>query len=86
MTAAEIKEAFIKEEPVILKLTNVLEKRFDKINAVIYRRSQKGKLMVSVELVETVDTNMGKRQHLIVARRHNGKQILIVVRRKAFDE
>lgn len=68
MTAAEIKEAFIKEEPVILKLTNVLEKRFDKINAVIYRRSQKGKLMVSVELVETVDTNMGKRQHLIVAR------------------
>lgn len=36
--------------------------------AVIYRRSQKGKLMVSVELVETVDTNMGKRQHLIVAR------------------
>lgn len=68
MTAAEIKDAFIKEEPVILKLPNVLEKRFDKINAVIYRRSQKGKLMVSVELVETVDTNMGKRQHLIVAR------------------
>lgn len=32
------------------------------------KRSQKGKLMVSVELVETVDTNMGKRQHLIVAR------------------
>lgn len=74
MTAAEIKEAFIKEEPVILKLTNVLEKRFDKINAVIYRRSQKGKLMVSVELVETVDTNMGKRQHLIVERGGNIKK------------
>lgn len=74
MTAAEIKEAFIKEEPVILKLPNVVEKRFDKINAVIYRRSQKGKLMVSVELVETVDTNMGKRQHLIVARGGNIKK------------
>lgn len=68
MTAAEIKEAFINEEPVILKLQNVIEKRFEKINAVIYRRSQKGKLMVSVELVEVVDTDMGKRQHLIVAR------------------
>lgn len=68
MTAAEIKEAFIKEEPVILKLPNVL------INAVIYRRSQKGKIMVSVELVETVDTNMGKRQHLIVARGGNIKK------------
>ena len=45
-----------------------------KINAVIYRRSQKGKLMVSVELVETVDTNMGKRQHLIVARGGNIKK------------
>ena len=68
MTAEEIKKAFINREPVVLSLPNMIEKRFDKINAVIYRRSQKGKLMVSVELVETVDTNMGKRQHLIVAR------------------
>lgn len=30
--------------------------------------------MVSVELVETVDTNMGKRQHLIVARGGNIKK------------
>lgn len=74
MTAAEIKEAFIKEEPVILKLTNVLEKRFDKINAVIYRRSQKGRMMVSVELIDTVQTDMGKRQHLIVARGANIKK------------
>lgn len=68
MTAEEIKEAFIKEEPVILKLPNVLEKRFDKIEAVIYRRSPRGRMMVSVELIDTVQTDMGKRQHLIVAR------------------
>lgn len=74
MTAEEIKEAFINREPVVLSLPNMIEKRFDKINAVIYRRSQKGKLMVSVELVETVDTNMGKRQHLIVARGGNIKK------------
>lgn len=74
MTAAEIKEAFIKEEPVILSLPNVLEKRFDKINAVIYRRSQKGRMMVSVELIDTVQTDMGKRQHLIVARGGNIKK------------
>lgn len=72
MTAAEIKEAFIKEEPVILKLPNVLEKRFDKIEAVIYRRSPRGRMMVSVELIDTVDTEMGKRNHLIVVR---GKDI-----------
>lgn len=74
MTAAEIKEAFIKEEPVILKLPNVLEKRFDKINAVIYRRSPRGRMMVSVELIDTVQTDMGKRQHLIVARGGNIKK------------
>ena len=74
MTAAEIKEAFIKEEPVILSLPNVLEKRFDKINAVIYRRSQKGRMMVTVELIDTVQTDMGKRQHLIVARGGNIKK------------
>ena len=74
MTAEEIKEAFINREPVVLSLPNMIEKRFDSINAVIYRRSQKGKLMVSVELVETVDTNMGKRQHLIVARGGNIKK------------
>lgn len=74
MTAEEIKKAFINREPVVLSLPNMIEKRFDKINAVIYRRSQKGKLMVSVELVETVDTNMGKRQHLIVARGGNIKK------------
>lgn len=74
MTAAEIKEAFINEEPVILKLPNMIEKRFDKINAVIYRRSQRGKLMVSVELVEIVNTDMGQRQHLIVARGSNIKK------------
>lgn len=74
MTAKEIKEAFINREPVVLSLPNMIEKRFDSINAVIYRRSQKGRMMVSVELVETVDTNMGKRQHLIVARGGNIKK------------
>lgn len=74
MTAEEIKKAFINREPVVLSLPNMIEKRFDKINAVIYRRSQKGRMMVSVELVETVDTNMGKRQHLIVARGGNIKK------------
>lgn len=72
MTAAEIKEAFVNEEPVILSLPNVLEKRFDKIEAVIYRRSPRGRMMVSVELIDTVDTEMGKRSHLIIAR---GKDI-----------
>lgn len=74
MTAEEIKEAFIKREPVVLSLPNVIEKRFDSINAVIYRRSQKGRLMVSVELIDTVQTGMGKRQHLIVARGANIKK------------
>lgn len=72
MTAKEIKEAFLNEEPVILSLPNVLEKRFEKINAVIYRRSPKGRVMLSVELIDTVDTEMGKRNHMIVAR---GKDI-----------
>lgn len=70
----DISEVFEVYDVCRLKLTNVLEKRFDKINAVIYRRSQKGRMMVSVELVETVDTNMGKRQHLIVARGGNIKK------------
>lgn len=72
MTAKEIKEAFLNEEPVILSLANVLEKRFEKIEAVIYRRSPRGRMMVSVELIDTVDTEMGKRNHMIVAR---GKDI-----------
>ena len=72
MTAKEIKEAFLNEEPVILSMPNVLEKRFDKIEAVIYRRSPKGRVMLSVELIDTVDTEMGKRNHMIVAR---GKDI-----------
>lgn len=72
MTAKEIKEAFLNEEPVILSLPNVLEKRFEKIEAVIYRRSPRGRMMVSVELIDTVDTEMGKRNHMIVAR---GKDI-----------
>lgn len=74
MTAKEIKEAFMNEEPVILSLPNVLEKRFDKIEAVIYRRSPRGRMMVSVELIDTVQTDMGKRQHLIVARGANIKK------------
>lgn len=74
MTAKEIKEAFMNEEPVILSLPNVLEKRFDKIEAVIYRRSPRGRMMVSVELIDTVQTDMGKRQHLIVARGGNIKK------------
>lgn len=72
MTAKEIKEAFLNEEPVILSLPNVVEKRFEKIEAVIYRRSPKGRVMLSVELIDTVDTEMGKRNHMIVAR---GKDI-----------
>ena len=72
MTAKEIKEAFMNEEPVILSMPNVLEKRFEKIEAVIYRRSPRGRVMLSVELIDTVDTEMGKRNHLIVAR---GKDI-----------
>lgn len=52
----------------------MIEKRFDSINAVIYRRSQKGRMMVSVELVDMVQTDMGKRQHLIVARGANIKK------------
>lgn len=74
MTAEEIKEAFINREPVVLSLPNMIEKRFDSINAVIYRRSQKGRMMVSVELIDTVQTDMGKRQHLIVARGANIKK------------
>nr|DAR13414.1 MAG TPA: hypothetical protein [Caudoviricetes sp.] len=74
MTAEEIKEAFINREPVVLRLPNMIEKRFDSINAVIYRRSQKGRMMVSVELVDMVQTDMGKRQHLIVARGANIKK------------
>lgn len=74
MTAKEIKEAFINREPVVLSLPNMIEKRFDSINAVIYRRSQKGRMMVSVELVDMVQTDMGKRQHLIVARGANIKK------------
>ncbi|USP68897.1 hypothetical protein LCN94_01450 [Ruminococcus sp. FMB-CY1] len=74
MTAEEIKEAFINREPVVLSLPNMIEKRFDSINAVIYRRSQKGRMMVSVELVDMVQTDMGKRQHLIVARGANIKK------------
>lgn len=74
MTAEEIKEAFINREPVMLSLPNMIEKRFDSINAVIYRRSQKGRMMVSVELVDMVQTDMGKRQHLIVARGANIKK------------
>lgn len=74
MTAEEIKEAFINREPVVLSLPNMIEKRFGSINAVIYRRSQKGRMMVSVELVDMVQTNMGKRQHLIVARGANIKK------------
>lgn len=74
MTATEIKEAFINREPVVLSLPNMIEKRFDCINAVIYRRSQRGRMMVSVELIDTVQTDMGKRQHLIVARGANIKK------------
>lgn len=74
MTAEEIKEAFINREPVVLSLPNMIEKRFDSINAVIYRRSQKGRMMVSVELVDMVQTDMGKRQHIIVARGANIKK------------
>lgn len=74
MTADELKEAFINREPVVLSLPNMIEKRFDSINAVIYRRSQKGRMMVSVELVDMVQTDMGKRQHLIVARGANIKK------------
>lgn len=74
MTAEEIKETFINREPVVLSLPNMIEKRFDSINAVIYRRSQKGRMMVSVELVDMVQTDMGKRQHLIVARGANIKK------------
>lgn len=74
MTAEEIKEAFINREPVVLSLPNMIEKRFDSINAVIYRRSQKGRMIVSVELVDMVQTDMGKRQHLIVARGANIKK------------
>ena len=50
MTAKEIKKAFKEQLPVIYNSTNARQIDCSHINAVIYRRNQNGRIMVSCEL------------------------------------
>ena len=52
MTNEEVKEALMNSRPVVVKIPRQHSMKFSNVSAIVYRRDAKGRIKVSVELLD----------------------------------